>query len=118
MFAAIAGSLDGTLAGLATSIGTLADAPQSLADILTYTPVFVDELGRTFDGGAAWSSTQGVPGIPYSPVYGIPIVGSGIRIDKLVLPTIAKRITADFRSQQPASVIRLVSPEEAAAASG
>ena len=113
LLAAIEADLDNTLAGLETAIGTLADRPQSLDDILVYTPLFVDELGRTFEGGTVWSSVQGVPGIPFSPVYGIPIVGSGLRIDKLLLPSVAERLYVDGGGSMPTNGIMLISPEEA-----
>ena len=106
--------LQGALAGLDATLHTLASRPTKTHEILIYTPRFVTEIGKTFQDHAAWSSTQGVPGIPYSPTYGIPLTGSGLRLDKIFLPSIAQRITLDG-SGFPA--IRLVSPEDAYAAS-
>jgi virulence factor Mce-like protein len=107
-------ALDGTLAGLDATLHTLASRPTKVHEILIYTPRFVTEIGKTFQEHAAWSSTQGVPGIPFSPSYGLPLTGSNLRIDKILLPSIAQRIVLDG-SGFPA--IKLVSPEEAYAAS-
>ena len=106
--------LDGTLSGLDATLHTLASRPTKTHEILEYTPRFVTELGRTFDDNATYSSMQGMPNMPVSPVYGLPLVGTGLRIDKIFLPSIAQRIILDGGAF-PA--IKLISPEEAYAAS-
>ena len=106
--------LEGTLSGLDATLHTLASRPTKVHEILVYTPRFVSELGRTFADNATYSSTQGFPNLPFSPVYGVPLVGNGLRIDKIFLPSIAQRIVLDG-GEFPA--IKLVSPEEAFAAS-
>ena len=106
--------LQGALAGLDATLHALASRPTKVHEILIHTPRFVTEIGKTFQDHAAWSSTQGVPGIPYSPSYGIPLSGGGLRLDKIFLPSIAQRIELDG-SGFPA--IRLISPEEAYGAS-
>ena len=106
--------LEGTLTGLDATLHTLASRPTKVHEILVWTPKFVSEIGKTFREHAAWSSTQGVPGIPFSPSYGIPLTGSDLRLDKIFLPSIAQRIVLDG-SGFPA--IKLISPEEAYAAS-
>ena len=106
--------MEGTLDGLDATLNTLASRPTKVNEILEYTPRFVTEIGKTFDDNAAYSSVQGFPNSPVSPVYGLPIVGKGLRIDKIFLPSIAQKIILDGGGF-PA--LKLISPEEAFAAS-
>ena len=106
--------LNGTLDGLDATIHTLASRPTKVHEILEYTPRFVTELGKTFDDNATYSSVQGNPNTPVGLVYGLPVVGKGLRIDKIFIPSIAQKIILDGGGF-PA--LKLISPEEAYAAS-
>lgn len=90
--------VDGLLGGLDTTFNTLAERPQKVRDILTLTPLMVDRFGRTFEGGNFWLSAGG--GVPfatgYNPRLGVPVYGSGLRIDRIFTPTIAQNINADL----------------------
>ena len=58
----------------------------------------IDRFGRTFEGGNFWLSAGG--GVPfasaYNPRLGIPVYGTGLRIDRIYTPTIAQRIEVDL----------------------
>lgn len=90
--------VDGVLAGLDTTFSTLAGRPAKVREILTLTPLMVDRFGRTFEGGNFWLSAAG--GVPfasaYNPRLGVPVYGTGLRIDRIFVPTIAQKITIDL----------------------
>lgn len=90
--------IDGVLSGLDTTFNTLAERPGKLQEILTLTPLMVDRFGRTFEGSNFWLSAGG--GIPfatgYNPRMGVPVYGSGLRIDRIFTPTIAQNIYIDL----------------------
>lgn len=98
LLADIEDDIDGVLAGLDTTFSTLADRPGKVAEILELTPLMIDRFGRTFEGGNFWLSAGG--GIPfasaYNPRLGIPVYGTGLRLDRIFTPTIAQRIEADL----------------------
>lgn len=90
--------IDGVLAGLDTTFSVLADRPGKVEEILELTPLMIDRFGRTFEGGNFWLSAGG--GVPfasaYNPRLGIPVYGTGLRIDRVFTPTIAQRIEVDL----------------------
>ena len=112
--------VDGVLAGLDTTFSTLADRPGKVREILTLTPLMVDRFGRTFEGGNFWLSAGG--GVPfasaYNPRIGVPVYGTGLRIDRIFVPTIAQRITIDLEGagQGPFRVIQLLPADRIGAA--
>ena len=57
-----------------------------------------ERFGLTFEGGNFWLSAGG--GIPfatgYNPRLGVPVYGSGLRIDRIFAPSIAQKITIDL----------------------
>jgi|GEM_PF-3370920 phospholipid/cholesterol/gamma-HCH transport system substrate-binding protein len=90
--------VDGVLAGLDSTFGELAARPGKVREILELTPLMVERFGLTFEGGNFWLSAGG--GIPfatgYNPRLGVPIYGSGLRIDRIFAPAIAQKITVDL----------------------
>src|SRR3546814_5396787 len=60
----------------------------------------IERFGLTFEGGNFWLSAGG--GIPfatgYNPRLGVPVYGSGLRIDRIFAPSIAQKITIDLES--------------------
>ena len=92
--------VDGLLGGFDTTFGTLADRPGKVEEILTLTPLMVDRFGRTFEGGNFWLSAGG--GIPfatgYNPRLGVPVYGTGLRIDRIFTPTVAQNIYLDLEA--------------------
>ncbi len=92
------GDIDGLLSGLDTTLNTLAERPGKVQEILELTPLMVDRFGRTFEGSNFWLSAGG--GIPfatgYNPRMGVPVYGSGLRIDRIFTPTIAQNIYVDL----------------------
>lgn len=98
LLADIEDDVDGVLAGLDTTFSTLAARPGKVAEILELTPLMIDRFGRTFEGGNFWLSAGG--GIPfasaYNPRLGIPVYGTGLRLDRIYTPTIAQRIEVDL----------------------
>jgi phospholipid/cholesterol/gamma-HCH transport system substrate-binding protein len=109
--------LEGVLAGLDATLGTLADRPGRLAEITRLTPLMITRFGLTFEGGNFWLSAGGgtvfFPG--FQPRYGVPVYGTGLRLDRIVTPTIAQRVEVDLGGP-PALVIPLLGPEDSAAA--
>lgn len=110
------GDLDGVLAGLDVTFHNLASRPTKVNETVDLAPLMITAFGKTFDGGNFWLSAGGAtPFFPgYQPRYGVPVYGTGLRLDRIFLPTIAQRIDVDLGG--PAAVIRLLSPDEAAAA--
>ena len=92
--------IDGVLAGLDTTLSTLAERPGKVAEILELTPLMIDRFGRTFEGGNFWLSAGG--GVPfasaYNPRLGVPVYGTGLRLDRIYTPTIAQKIGVDLES--------------------
>jgi phospholipid/cholesterol/gamma-HCH transport system substrate-binding protein len=90
--------VDGVLAGLDTTFGELAARPSKVREILELTPLMIERFGLTFEGGNFWLSAGG--GIPFAPGYnprlGVPVYGSGLRIDRIFAPAIAQEITVDL----------------------
>jgi len=90
--------VDGLLAGLDTTFGELAARPGKVREILELTPLMIERFGLTFEGGNFWLSAGG--GIPFAPGYnprlGIPVYGTGLRIDRIFAPSIAQEITVDL----------------------
>lgn len=88
----------GVLAGLDTTFGELAARPGKVREILELTPLMVERFGLTFEGGNFWLSAGG--GIPfasgYNPRLGVPVYGTGLRIDQIFVPSIAQKITVDL----------------------
>jgi phospholipid/cholesterol/gamma-HCH transport system substrate-binding protein len=110
LFAAIEDDLDGALDGVGSSVRVLAERPRQVEDMLIHTPRFVTRIGLTFDDGYAHSSVQGFPGTA-GPTYGLPITGKGLRLDRLILPSVAERLEVDGAMDDAA--VALVGPEEA-----
>ena len=108
---------DGTLAGFDASSRNLAENPQRTEEILRFVPPYLVRIARTFDQGLAWSSNGGVPGLPYQPIYAIPLGGEGLHIDQIFLPSVAGKIRADFGGQDPKGAMLFLTPEEAQRAS-
>lgn len=98
LIADVRGDVDGVLSGLDTTFGTLASRPGKVREILTLTPLMIERFGLTFEGGNFWLSAGG--GIPfasgYNPRLGVPVYGSGLRIDRIFAPSIAQKITIDL----------------------
>ena len=98
LIADVRGDVDGVLSGLDTTFGTLAARPGKVREILTLTPLMIERFGRTFEGGNFWLSAGG--GIPfasgYNPRLGVPVYGTGLRLDRIFVPTIAQKITVDL----------------------
>src|SRR5690606_23337192 len=94
----IRGEVDGLLSGLDTTFGTLAARPGKVREILTLTPLMIERFGLTFEGSNFWLSAGG--GIPfasgYNPRLGVPVYGTGLRLDRIFAPSIAQRITMDL----------------------
>lgn len=92
--------VDGVLAGLDTTFGELAASPGKVREILELTPLMIERFGLTFEGGNFWLSAGG--GIPfatgYNPRLGVPVYGSGLRIDRIFVPSIAQKITIDLEA--------------------
>lgn len=118
LVADIRGDLDGVLAGLDTVTGELARRPGRVAEIARLTPLMITRFGLTFDGSNFWLSAGGAsPFFPgFQPRYGVPIYGQGLRIDRIVAPSIAQRVVIDLGGQQPAVAYRLLGPEDSAVA--
>jgi len=98
LIADVRGDVDGVLAGLDTTLGELAARPGKVREILELTPLMIERFGLTFEGGNFWLSAGG--GIPFAPGYnprlGVPVYGSGLRIDRIFAPAIAQEITVDL----------------------
>jgi virulence factor Mce-like protein len=109
LFEAIEDDIDGALAGASSSVRVLAERPQKLEEILIHTPRFVTRIGLTFDDGYAHSSVQGFP--VAGPTYGLPLTGKGMRLDRLVLPSVAQRLEVDGAMDDAAIV--LLDPDQA-----
>jgi virulence factor Mce-like protein len=109
LFEAIEDDIDGALDGASSSVRVLADRPQKLEEILIHTPRFVTRIGLTFEDGYAHSSVQGFP--VAGPTYGLPLTGRGMRLDRLVLPSVAERLEVDGAMDDNAIV--LLDPEQA-----
>lgn len=84
--------IDGVLAGLDTTFSVLADRPGKVEEILELTPLMIDRFGRTFEGGNFWLSAA----TAYNPRLGVPVYGTGLRLDRIFTPTIAQRIEVDL----------------------
>jgi len=110
--------LAGVLAGLDTVTGELARRPVQVAEIAELTPLMITRFGLTFDGSNFWLSAGGAsPFFPgFQPRYGVPIYGQGLRIDRIVAPTIAQRVLIDLGGHQPAAAYQLLGPEDSAVA--
>jgi phospholipid/cholesterol/gamma-HCH transport system substrate-binding protein len=110
--------LAGVLGGLDTVTGELARRPVQVAEISQLTPLMITRFGLTFDGSNFWLSAGGAtpffPGL--QPRYGVPIYGQGLRIDRIVAPSIAQRVLIDLGGEQPAVAYQLLGPEDSAAA--
>lgn len=110
--------LDGVLSGLDTVTRELAERPVQVAEIAQLTPLMITRFGLTFDGSNFWLSAGGAtaffPGL--QPRYGVPIYGQGLRIDRIVAPTIAQQVLVDLGGQQPAAAYQLLGPDDSAAA--
>jgi virulence factor Mce-like protein len=110
--------LAGVLGGLDTVTGELARRPVQVEEISQLTPLMITRFGLTFDGSNFWLSAGGAtaffPGL--QPRYGVPIYGQGLRIDRIVAPTIAQRVLVDLGGQQPAAAYQLLGPDDSAAA--
>jgi virulence factor Mce-like protein len=118
----IAGSradLEGTMAGLDTTFHTLAERPQKMKETIYWFPNFAERIGYTIEGNTMNIGLGGgfplVPG--YQPRFGVPVYGEGLRLDKILLPSLAQRVDIDLGRYQQGRTIALVSPEEAAYAS-
>ncbi|HEY9558538.1 MAG TPA: hypothetical protein VIR58_17495, partial [Acidimicrobiales bacterium] len=100
LIADVRDDVDGVLAGLDTTFGELAASPGKVREILELTPLMIERFGLTFEGGNFWLSAGG--GIPfatgYNPRLGVPVYGSGLRIDRIFAPSIAQKITIDLES--------------------
>lgn len=98
LIADVRDDVDGVLAGLDTTVGELAARPGKVREILELTPLMIERFGLTFEGGNFWLSAGG--GIPfatgYNPRLGVPVYGSGLRIDRIFAPSIAQKITIDL----------------------
>lgn len=118
LVADIRDDLDGVLAGLDTVTGELARRPGRVAEIARLTPLMITRFGLTFDGSNFWLSAGGAsPFFPgFQPRYGVPIYGQGLRIDRIVAPSIAQRVVVDLGGQQPAAAYRLLGPDDSAVA--
>lgn len=118
LVADIRDDLTGVLGGLDTVTGELARRPVQVAEIAQLTPLMITRFGLTFDGSNFWLSAGGAtaffPG--FQPRYGVPIYGQGLRIDRIVTPTIAQRVLVDLGGQQPAAAYQLLGPDDSAAA--
>lgn len=106
------------LRGLDVTLSNLADRPGRVRETIALTPLMITRFGLTFEGGNFWLSAGGgtvfFPG--FQPRFGVPIYGSGLRIDRIVAPTLAQRITIDLGGTAPAGIIQLLGPEDSAAA--
>jgi virulence factor Mce-like protein len=109
LFEAIEDDIDGALAGTSSSVRVLAERPERLEEILVHTPRFVTRIGLTFEDGYAHSSVQGFP--VAGPTYGLPLTGRGMRLDRLVLPSVAERLEVDGAMDDHAIV--LLDPDQA-----
>lgn len=100
LIADVRDDVDGVLAGLDTTFGELAASPGKVREILELTPLMIERFGLTFEGGNFWLSAGG--GIPfasgYNPRLGVPVYGTGLRIDRIFVPSIAQKITIDLES--------------------
>lgn len=110
--------LRAVLDGLDVTLSNLAERPGRVRETIALTPLMITRFGLTFEGGNFWLSAGGgtvfFPG--FQPRYGVPIYGSGLRIDRIVVPTLAQRITIDLGGTPPAGIIQLLGPEDSAAA--
>jgi len=106
------------LNGLDVTLRNLADRPGRMRETITLTPLMISRFGLTFEGGNFWLSAGGgtvfFPG--YQPRYGVPVYGSGLRLDRVIAPTLAQKITVDLGGAPVAGIIQLLGPEESAAA--
>jgi phospholipid/cholesterol/gamma-HCH transport system substrate-binding protein len=118
LVADIRDDLAGVLGGLDTVTGELARRPVQVAEIAQLTPLMITRFGLTFDGSNFWLSAGGAtaffPGL--QPRYGVPIYGQGLRIDRIVAPTIAQRVLVDLGGQQPAAAYQILGPDDSAVA--
>ena len=104
---------EGVLMGLEASTHNLADRPTKTHEILSLVPPYLQGIAKTFRNGLTWSSNGGVPGLPYQPLYAIPIEGTGeLLIDDIFLPSMAERIRADFTGGTPQGAVLIITPEE------
>ncbi len=106
------------LAGLDVTLGNLADRPGRVRETIALTPLMIARFGLTFEGGNFFLSAGGAsPFFPgFQPRYGVPIYGTGLRIDRIVGPTLAQKITIDLGGMAPAGIVQLLGPEESAEA--
>jgi phospholipid/cholesterol/gamma-HCH transport system substrate-binding protein len=106
------------LRGLDVTLGNLAERPGRVRETIALAPLMISRFGYTFEGGNFWLSAGGgtvfFPG--YQPRYGVPVYGSGLRIDRIIAPTLAQRITVDLGGSPVAGIIQLLGPEDSAAA--
>src|SRR5581483_6993544 len=109
LVADIRDDLDGVLAGLDTVTGELARRPGRVAEIARLTPLMITRFWLTAGGASPF-----FPG--FQPRYGVPIYGQGLRIDRIVAPSIAQRVVVDLGGQQPAAAYRLLGPDDSAVA--
>lgn len=107
---------EGFLAGLDVTFHNLAIRPTKVRETIDLAPLMITNFGRTFEGGNFWLSAGGAsPFFPgYQPRYGVPIYGTGLRLDRIFLPTIAQRIDVDLGGA--GMLIRLLPPDDARAA--
>ncbi len=103
----------GIFEGLDTFFSNLGDNPKRFGETLELAPTFITRFGETFEGGYFWlSAGGGFPFVPGTlPRLGIPVYGTGLRIDRIFLPSIAQRIRVDLGGE-PQAIIPLLSPED------
>jgi phospholipid/cholesterol/gamma-HCH transport system substrate-binding protein len=108
--------LDAVLAGLDTTFHNLAARPSRMRETLYWLPEFMQRMSYTMDGDAlnvAVGSSL-VPIVPgYQPRLGIPIYGEGLRLDKILVPSLAQRVDIDLGGQRSGLTVAYLTPAEA-----
>ena len=121
LLAGSASDIEGTLAGLDTTLHELAIRPTKMQETIYWMPRFAERIGWTLEGDTMNIGLGGAfPLMPaYQPRFGVPVYGEGLRLDKIYVPSLAQRIDVDFARYMPQGgrTIALVSPEDAKYAS-
>jgi phospholipid/cholesterol/gamma-HCH transport system substrate-binding protein len=108
--------LNEVLTGLDTTFHNMAARPSRLKETMYWLPEFMERISYTIEGDAlnvAVGSSL-VPIVPgYQPRLGIPIYGEGLRLDKILVPSLAQRVDIDLRGQRNGMTVVYLSPAEA-----
>lgn len=108
-------ALDATLLGLDTTFHNLAVRPTKVTETVEWMPRFLQRFSYIMEGDMlnVGVGTALVPIFPgYQPRMDIPPYGQGMRLDKIIIPSLAQRVDVDLQGNRSGRTLAYLSPAE------